>query len=53
MKSFFILLAAGGLAAVQINFNDIMKDSSTKGWGVGFGSLFFIVFGSLAIWIGA
>lgn len=32
-----------GIAA--INFNEIIKNPSTKGWGVGFGFLFFIVFG--------
>jgi hypothetical protein len=53
MTAAFILLAALGAAAAQINFSEIMKDPSTKGWGVGLGLLAFAGFGLAAIWTGA
>lgn len=49
MKTALILLAALGLAAAGINMNEITKDPSTKGWGVGLGFLAFIGFGWWAI----
>jgi len=53
MTAAFILAASVGGAWALINLEEIIKDSSTKGWGVGIGSLMFIVFGSAAIWTGA
>lgn len=53
MTAAFILLASLGGATAAINLNEIVKDPSTEGWGVGIGSLMFIVFGSAAIWTGA
>jgi hypothetical protein len=44
------ILAAGiGSAWALVNLGEIIKDPSTKGWGVGFGFLIFIVFGFWAI----
>lgn len=49
MTAAFLLLASLGGAAALVNSNEAVKDPSTKGWGLGIGSLMFIVFGSLAI----
>jgi hypothetical protein len=49
MTAALILLAALGAATVQINFNEIIRDPSTKGWGVGIGALMFLGFGYWAI----
>lgn len=53
MTAAFILLASLGGAAAAINLNEIVKDPSTKGWGVGVGLLLFIMSGLAAIWTGA
>jgi len=49
MKTALILLAALGAAAMQINFNEIIRDPDTPGWGVGLGLLAFVGFGVWAI----
>jgi hypothetical protein len=49
MKSALTLLAGFGALAAAINFNEIIRDPSTKGWGVGIGFLMFIGFGLWAI----
>ena len=50
MNVVFIFLAVAGGAVALVNFNEIIRDPGTKGWGVGFGLLVCVCFGSLAIW---
>ena len=49
MTAAFTILAFIGAFAAGINFSEIVKDPSTKGWGVGFGLLAFVGFGLWAI----
>ena len=49
MKSFLIIASVVGLIIAVTNFNNIIKVPSTKGWGVGWGLLAFVVFGVWAI----
>lgn len=49
MTAAFMLAAFIGAFAAGINFSEIIKDPSTRGWGVGIGSLMFIGFGLWAI----
>ena len=52
MTAALIFAAIAGGAVAKVNFDEIRRDPDTKGWGVGIGSLAFIVFGSLAVFGG-
>lgn len=49
MKSVLILLAVVGIIGAAVNINEIIKEPSTKGWGVGLGFLAFVGFGLWSI----
>lgn len=49
MTAALILAATAGGFVAATNFSEIRRDPDTTGWGVGIGSLIFIVFGFWAI----